>query len=270
MVRLGRFLVPALMVVAFPAMSADLDTWKSLLQQGDVPGVQRALAAGRPDFADSRQRGPLHLAIVHAFGEARVPILRSLLAAGAPVSARDEDGYTPLHYAAFWCPGCVRPLLDAGASVSATSRNGRTPLHGAAADSVPLLLAAGADPAARDAEGLVPLHLTPHESLLGPGIDVRGRSGLTPLHRAVLSANLDAVRWLLARGANPALETTEPYEHHQLGPEWRAKPDLIPAGQRPYDLARWRHDQTKWSTGQYAPIVAALDAATPRRSWLRR
>ena len=52
--------------------------------------------------------------------------------------------------------------------------------------------------------------------------------------------------------------------------EWKVKPEVLPAGQRPFDLARWRHEQSKWSTGQYRSVVEALDAVTPRRGWLRR
>ena len=252
------------------AMSADIDEWKELMHRGDLAGFRQALGGRAPELADGRGRTLLHLAMVEPIGDARPAMVRALLAVRANMTARSEGGYTPVHYAAFWCSACLRLLLDAGAPVQPRSDRGRTPLHGADAASVPLLLAAGADPAARDADGLVPLHLTQHEALLGPGVDARDGHGLTPLHHAALRADLDGVRWLLARGADPRLETTTPHAADEMSPEWKVKPEVLPAGQRPFDLARWRHEQSKWSTGQYRSVVEALDAVTPRRGWLRR
>lgn len=53
------------------------------------------------------------------------------LKAGAKVNARDESGWTPLHWAARFSatPAVVKALLEAGARVNARSKNGLTPLH---------------------------------------------------------------------------------------------------------------------------------------------
>jgi len=56
-----------------------------------------------------------------------------LLSAGADLSARTADGWTPLHSAARWnAYACVEILLAQGADVNAVSEGGQTPLHLAA------------------------------------------------------------------------------------------------------------------------------------------
>ena len=53
------------------------------------------------------------------------------LDAGADVRARDENGWTPLHYAAkcyFVCKsGAIQALLDAGAAAKVKNKEGKTP-----------------------------------------------------------------------------------------------------------------------------------------------
>ncbi|KAM3967578.1 ankyrin repeat domain-containing protein 49 [Aphomia sociella] len=80
------------------------------------------------------------------------------------VFARDSDGYTPLHRAAYGnhvASMCY--LLSVGASVTATTELGWTPLHSACNwnnyKAVARLLAAGADPAALSEGAQTPLHL---------------------------------------------------------------------------------------------------------------
>lgn len=54
---------------------------------------------------------------------------RLLLAAGAPVDVRDEDGLTPLHHAALnGYAECAKVLLNAGSDASATNAAGQTAL----------------------------------------------------------------------------------------------------------------------------------------------
>jgi ankyrin repeat protein len=77
------------------------------------------------------------------------------------------DGFTALHYAAFFgSPDAVRALVAAGADLEARSTNQEfapeaTPLHSAVAagrmDNAEALLAAGADPNARQHGGFTPL-----------------------------------------------------------------------------------------------------------------
>ena len=83
----------------------------------------------------------------------------------AAATTRSADGYTALHFAAFFGkPEVARILLEAGAPVDAVAENEMRvqPLHSAAAsrhlEVCRLLLAAGADVNARQAGGFTPLH----------------------------------------------------------------------------------------------------------------
>ncbi|WP_445168964.1 ankyrin repeat domain-containing protein [Mycolicibacterium sp. Dal123E01] len=79
---------------------------------------------------------------------------RRLLAGGADPNAMDDEGFTPLHFAAqFDCVEVIRLLLDAGATVDVASRNGTTPVHKALRNTtgeseaiLEILMEAGGDP----------------------------------------------------------------------------------------------------------------------------
>ena len=142
------------------------------------------------------------------FQHSTVAGVRACLAAGANVNARDEDGFTPLHKAA-WLnpdPAVIVALVNAGADVNARDWAGpvtdTTPLHWAVVDShdvgdfsanpaiIRTLVAAGARVNARDSLGWTPLHWAAHDSnpaivqaLLGAGADASARgytSGIAP------------------------------------------------------------------------------------------
>jgi uncharacterized protein len=109
--------------------------------------------------------------------------LRTLLAQHADVNAPQDDGTTPLHWAAHWDDLEITDLLiAAGANVNSANELGVTPLvlactNGSAA-MVRKLLAAGAN-----------------ANLAQP-------NGETPLMTCSRSGNVDAVKDLLAHGAN--------------------------------------------------------------------
>lgn len=118
---------------------------------------------------------------------------RRLLEANAEaVHARSPDGFTSLHYAAFFGRGkLLKQLLEAGADVNAVADN-RTrvcPLHSAAArgdaDLCARLLEAGADPDARQA------------------------GGFTALMSAALHGNREMVERLLEAGADRTLRSDD-------------------------------------------------------------
>lgn len=108
------------------------------------------------------------------------------LKAGAKVSARDKDGWVPLHVAAWFSktPAVVTALLAVEAKVNARDGDGWTPLHRAARFSKnvevvkTLLLAAGAEPAARDNAGKTPWHYAEENAdLKGTGVYWRLNDG---------------------------------------------------------------------------------------------
>jgi uncharacterized protein len=126
------------------------------LYRGDH-GAARELAA---------QKGPLDGFEAAALGDA--PRLEQLLREDPEVArAWSPDGFTALHYAAFFgSPEAVRTLVAVGADLEARSANEEfapeaTPLHSAVAagrmDNAEALLAAGADPNARQRGGFTPL-----------------------------------------------------------------------------------------------------------------
>ena len=111
-----------------------------------------------------------HLDIHEAASLGRADRIRELLASDeALVSARSGDGFTPLHYAAFFGTAEVAAaLLEHGADPAAVAENDMRvqPLHSAAAvdanETARLLLDAGADPNARQEGGFRPIDAAFH------------------------------------------------------------------------------------------------------------
>ncbi|ESQ74570.1 ankyrin repeat domain-containing protein [Asticcacaulis sp. AC402] len=126
-----------------------------------------------------------------------------LLSRGADVVASNRRGAQPLHYAADTnrvLPGAqaetIAVLLRAGADANALDMSGVAPLHRAVrtrgSAAVEVLLVGGADPNLKNGNGASPLHL----ALRTTG---RGGSG-TP---AAKREQAEIIRLLLAAGANP-------------------------------------------------------------------
>jgi ankyrin repeat protein len=104
----------------------------------------------------------------------RLPIAKSLIAAGADVSTTNRRGAQPLHYAvdgnpdaATWNPAVqgamVSYLIKSGADPNATDRGGVTPLHRAVRNrcgaAVKALLDGGAEPQRPNNSGSTPMKL---------------------------------------------------------------------------------------------------------------
>ena len=144
--------------------------------------------------------------------------VRACLRAGADPEARNENGATPLFWAAeAGHADAIAALLEAGADPEARNENGATPLFWAAeaghADAIAALLEAGADPRARGVNDLTPLHWAAFfgnvdaiAALLEAGADPKARGGMvghTPLHTAAILDHAGAIIALLAGGADP-------------------------------------------------------------------
>jgi len=130
------------------------------------PAIARALFQESYDAAMALARMPAldvdrrnragETALMLAAMKGREDIVRVLIERGA---ALDPEGWTPLHYAAAGdARAIVALLLARGVRVDPRAPNGRTPLMLAASyaseDMVDQLLHAGADPVARDKQGL--------------------------------------------------------------------------------------------------------------------
>jgi uncharacterized protein len=120
----------------------------------------------------------------------RVERVRELLEADpTSATARSPDGFTPLHYAAFFGTAeAAALLLERGADPAAVAGNEMRvqPLHSAAAvdatETARLLLGAGADPNARQ------------------------QGGFRPIDAAVQNGNDELYALLVERGAEPPTE----------------------------------------------------------------
>jgi uncharacterized protein len=124
------------------------------------------------------------------------------------LSALSSDGYTALHFAAFFAkPEAARILLDAGAPVDVVAENETRvqPLHSAAAarqtEICRLLLAAGAD------------------------VNARQTGGFTPLHAAAQNGDPETLELFLSAGADPLATTDDGRTAAQLAEE-AAHPDV--------------------------------------------
>ena len=230
------------------ALSGNITTIRALLAGGAAVNARAGggatplhLAAGRKTFlialeADAKGgRGELSRAFSRAtgldtLGEAdrnaylksaadRVGAIQALLAGGANVDARANDGSTPLHQAAaLGDVAAIRVLLAGGASVNAKAKDGSTPLHQAARlgemASIQALLAGGADVDARNKDGVTPLHAAAVSgkaavipTLLAGGADVNARAkyGVTPLHFAAMRKMILAALEADAKGGRDKL-----------------------------------------------------------------
>ena len=135
--------------------------------------------------------GP-HLDIFEASTVGRADRVRELLDEGASPATVSQDGFTPLHLAAFFGhPETVRLLLDRGAEVDPVSDNDLRvrPLNSAAAGG----------------HGKVVALLLEH----GAAVDGPEGAGFTPLHVAAENGDVESARLLLAAGANPERHTDD-------------------------------------------------------------
>lgn len=193
------------------AAGADLEMegegWRPLgwaAKEGNAEVVAELLAAGAHihGLGPMSDDTPLHIAAWYG----REAAAAALLEGGADVDRRDESGFTPLmRAAAEGHAGMVRLLLRARAALAAVeSEDRRTALHLASscgsAGCVETLLAAGADPQARDRYGCLPLH----------ALADRCQRACTYQPQAVHGAAYgDVVAALVAAGADPnAMDST--------------------------------------------------------------
>jgi len=176
------------------------------------------------DVRDVSKLTPLHLASQFKVAEvllgkdARVNAnakdghpdpLRAPVECGTGVSARDVDGWTPLHMASYYGYGDLAPfLVERGADVTVRTRDGFTPQDLASQGQHVHLIRFLEQ---QDKGGLAPMHQASQDGdventlfLLRCGADpnARDKDNMSPLHRASRSGHLEVVRTLLTHGAH--------------------------------------------------------------------
>ncbi|XP_076876389.1 receptor-interacting serine/threonine-protein kinase 4 isoform X1 [Brachyhypopomus gauderio] len=167
-----------------------------------------------PNQPDSRGATPLHVATENRM-KSVVEILLSRRSTN--VNAKDEDQYTPLHFAVQnGDEGLTRLLLDRSASINEVDAQGRTPTHVACQHGqenvVRVLLSRGADVHVRGKDDWTALHLAAWKGHVGivrllvkqAGADVDGQTadGRTPLHLASQRGQYRVARILVELGAD--------------------------------------------------------------------
>ena len=137
-----------------------VDIWLAAAR-GDIDRLAELLAGDEPVNArDADGNSPLH----HAAWNSQLKAMQLLLDHGANINSQSGQLWTPLHWAARngRAPS-IRWLLDHGAKVDVPAHLDQTALHLAAEHNyqvtLALLLEAGADPKAKDAHGQTPVHL---------------------------------------------------------------------------------------------------------------
>ena len=194
----------------------------SAVATGDVEAIRRIVTISpdalerRMDLTNHRRR-PVHLAIV----KAQPAALATLLELGADANTLDESGLTPLDQAALGGQlAMAETLIERGADIGMAA----AVVLGRTADIERLMR--------KDPDGLKPGHRwgtlivraserssgSVIETLIrlgasanawdDPHTAVDGAAHYTPLHAAAWHANLDAIRVLMAHGANPAARET--------------------------------------------------------------
>lgn len=175
--------------------------------------IKALLEAGaNPNARDRRNRAtPLHYAL--QTGDERDTIVRALVEGGADVNAKDDRlDQTALHMAI--SAEQARILIDAGAQLNARDAEEKTPLHVAAAGNAEVagvLVEAGANPYhGRDYSDWMPIQEA-DEHKVGPAMvwalvgapNGQNEKGQTPLHIAAECALPNWMNALLEAGADP-------------------------------------------------------------------
>lgn len=241
---------------------------------------------------------PLHVA-AYRDGE---QLVRALIAAGLEVDARDRDGRTPLHWAAFMGRSRALGALVAapGIDLDAADKMGRTPLDWAVAacqkQVAELLRARGARPPSADgirrldacaAQKPSPLHgaarrTNIHEAraliAAGANVNARDQEGRTPLHASppyALGVPFDLYQLLIDKGADVSARDAmgrsplhAAYDIDEEGTPLRFAQTLVCRGAdpNPRDLFGWTPIDIARLRGWRAPTIPACAPPAARQS----
>jgi len=176
---------------------------------GDLAGVQAELDKGVDVNVTDIDWGltPLHSATYWGHKE----IAELLIAEGADVNAKDDDGWTPLDGAIYGDDAKTADLLRKHGGKSGAEDSILVAVQLLNTEAVKQHIAAGADVDAKNNVGDTPLHMTAlsghkiiTELLIAKGADVntKDEDGGTPLHIAVSGAHKEIAELLITNGAD--------------------------------------------------------------------
>jgi ankyrin len=180
----------------------------------DEPELAREIASQYPDWVDYHGHGGM-TALETASTFNRQSSARTLIGLGASVHV-GSGGETPLHSAARRGHAQMcQLLLDSKASVNRFASDGYLPIHLAMkygrVDCASVLLRAGAAPFAEDNSGRQAIHyaLQNSSAVFGQLLDAcnalvnaKTKIGKSLIHVAAKTGSVDAIRTLVARGAD--------------------------------------------------------------------
>jgi ankyrin repeat protein len=192
---------PADVIAAVHA--GDIDKVSSLLQiepslasakdERGVSALMHAYYRGSRELAEVILNARSGLDIFEATSAGRAETVSAILDRdAAQATAWSADGFTALHFAAFFNqPAIARELIRRGADVAAVAMNPMevTPLHSAAA-----------------------AHATEIVRMLveaGSPVNAKQHGGWTPLHGAADNGDEEMIRILLQHGADPATQSDD-------------------------------------------------------------
>lgn len=158
-----------------------------------VSALMHAYYRGRKDIAELILNSRSDLDIFEATAAGRTEAVSEMVNRDpAQAQSWSADGFTPLHFAAFFAqPEIARELVRRGADVSALSMNPMevTPLHSAAAahagEIVRMLLESGAP------------------------VNAKQHGGWTALHAAADNGDTEMIKMLLQHGADPVMQNDD-------------------------------------------------------------
>ena len=229
-----------------------IDEMTTTIPAEEVAEIARLkrLIRDSPDLLNRREQNPL----IHASQEGQIHAVRFLIESGADVNVEErlfDTGHGLLSYTALSQAvaaghrGIAELLLNAGAK-SDVKVDAGSPLLCVAANRgyssmIDLLLQHGADPMQADNNGFLPIHRAvgslPAVKLLLPKyeINVRTKSGETPLLLAVGRKELSVVTFLVSQGADINARNqdgTSPLARAKLAKETEIANILVQAGAR--------------------------------------
>eukprot|EP01089_Gocevia_fonbrunei_P016030 TRINITY_DN4880_c0_g1_i2.p1 TRINITY_DN4880_c0_g1~~TRINITY_DN4880_c0_g1_i2.p1 ORF type:complete len:413 (-),score=95.44 TRINITY_DN4880_c0_g1_i2:255-1493(-) len=244
---------------------------------GSLEAVQVLLNAGADINAQSSTG---NTALMLAIDRGKIEVALTLIKGKAELEIRGQKGWTALHNAASGgekgYKEVAEALLDAGAAVDALSETMLTPLHEAAGKSlveiVQLLVDKGANVNARDKFNNTPLRMcasnaqsfatietfkTTVETLLKAGADINAGTTIntTSLHSVVKWGNVEAVQFMLDKGADPNIRT----QKGELPIDFSKHPEVRAILKPLTKMPKIEKTNSPWSHDNWMPDSAATN-----------